>query len=46
LDEAEHAERLLALEADEVHRHVMLRSLFGDLLRASSAAFLVLGRLP
>jgi hypothetical protein len=46
LDEAERAEHLLALEADEIRRHLLLRSHFGDLLRAASAAFLVLGRLP
>ncbi len=46
LDEAEHVESLLALEAEEVRRHLLLRSHFGDLLRAASAAFLVLGRLP
>ena len=45
-DEAEHLEQLLALEAAEVHRHVVLRSLFGDVLRDSSAAFHALGRLP
>ncbi len=46
LDEAEQAETLLALEAEEVRRHLLLRSHFGELIRAASAAFLVLGRLP
>ncbi len=46
LDEAERVEHLLSLEADEVRRHLLLRSLFGDLLQASSAASLALGRVP
>ncbi len=46
LDVAERVEHLLALEADEICRHLLLRSLFGDLLRDSSAAFFALGRVP
>ena len=46
LDEAEQVEHLLALEAAEVRSHLQLRSLFGDLLRSSSAAFFALGRIP
>ncbi len=46
LEVAEHAESLLALEAAEVQRHLLLRSLLGDVLRDSFAAFRVLGRVP
>ena len=46
LERAEQEEALLAVEAAEVRRHLVLRSRFGALLRAASAAFSVLGRLP